>query len=436
MKLETVGNVIGFPDVNVRNAHAIRRAQGARPTGEESEKNGFLSLLRTNVENAEQLLLDHESAEERNLSDAESSRREEMLDIPFFGTLLGAVATKMASTSLQDGQVVQNLEMELSERSEITTKSGPRMISGQENAEVSALHRNRKSDFAVAEEIRHFQHSKKPENAVEILEVSGDETRKTLSLKDGNAWRGVAPVKSQFLSHDTISMNDESTPVAAHDHKASVKSAHGADLSGEEQSSPDENRKDASASAATFVEGMGTSGKASERTPSQQIADNIKAAIPLLYVENTAQGSTKSGTIRFKLHPENLGEIEVSLKMTGDKVEVSLVLERMEAARAISATQDDLRAGLSDQGLTLDLVDVSVGKLNRDVSPGPSGNQLPQSGQQSQNYQTNAGSFGAASQGRPGSYNRSATALEDENGNIQRQGGDRSARILRSGLYL
>ncbi len=55
MKLETSGNVIGFPGLAARG-HAAKHQQAAGMTDEQQAKSGFLSMLRSNLEDAEQLV--------------------------------------------------------------------------------------------------------------------------------------------------------------------------------------------------------------------------------------------------------------------------------------------------------------------------------------------------------------------------------------------
>ncbi len=180
--------------------------------------------------------------------------------------------------------------------------------------------------------------------------------------------------------------------------------------------------------------------KLTDKPPSQQIADNIRQAVPALQAQPPHNGE-KASTLRFKLQPENLGDIEVKLKIRGDKLEIGIVMERGEAAGAVRQAQDDLRKGLGEQGLSIDMIDVSVmARPVREASASSQSDLMQQGNQQPSRQDAQAGSSGGASYGRSGmqsgSQGNSGARREDGHGNLQRFAEEPAPRSVRSGVFL
>lgn len=444
MKVETSGNVIGFPDVNARGGYASRRKQGGEYPAEEAHSPGFLSTLRNNVENAEQLVSRLEPGEQLSIDESDASRREDMLDIPFFGTLLGAVATKMASASIMEqhrsaGQGTQLRIVEIARDIELDNSldEGGLPASGLGKAkrgEKDAELWSQSLDDVTGEGALEF-----PEAGIskvgDIQLLQTDPMR--LAARHGLRSTGA---KLDATSDDTdgLKLRASSQHEINRSQRLSNRDAMKTDVDTPDQdgSTQDETLAQEPESHAVGVDADTYSTRNSDRTPTQQIAENIKAAIPTLALSGQDRTLEKTGTIRFKLHPENLGDVEVTLKVRGDKLEIGIVMERSDAARVIMDAQDDLRSGLNVQGLSLEFMDISVGSFAREAGFGDQPDLSQQGGQQSLRQDSQAGTSGSTLQGRSGSQNKPDAWVEDGNVNSRRFVEENAPRILRNGLYL
>jgi flagellar hook-length control protein FliK len=449
MKLESAGNVIGFPDVAARNGHALKRKQGAESATEEQAKSGFLSLLRSNIEDAEQILSSLEPEETRTPADIEAAQRESLIDLPYFGTLLGAVATKMASASIDEapryrGGAVSDDSIQLIEIAREFIEFGE-PASSEESALATAEFSLEEARRATANSLAAAQEKGAKPSPVQVLEVTQQQPEATAANSlflpgevKGAGPKVAAPGHSSDQKRDIVAGEQDDAAgtvvpfrgTARAETKAENKSfdqgsSEGSDEGNNTQVMPPAIQGDADVFA----------NKVSDRTPSQQIADNIRSAMPAMQSQPVI-GGEKTGTIRFKLHPEHLGEIEVNLKIRGDKLEVGIVMERGDSAAAVRDTQEDLRKGLLEQGLSLEMVKVSVDRSIRETSAGGQSDLLQQGNQQPARQDSQAGSSGGASYGRSGTQRNLAAGGEDGNGNTQQTADQPPPRNIRSGVFL
>ena len=64
------------------------------------------------------------------------------------------------------------------------------------------------------------------------------------------------------------------------------------------------------------------------------------------------------GQVRLKMHPDDLGTVQLDMKITGNKVNASVIADSEEAARLLQEHLPDLRQRLESQGLTVDRLQV------------------------------------------------------------------------------
>lgn len=71
--------------------------------------------------------------------------------------------------------------------------------------------------------------------------------------------------------------------------------------------------------------------------------------------------TTRGGNITMKLHPEELGELKINLRMDDMRVKVEIVAQNQVVKDTIMQNVDNLREMLSRQNITIDRFDVSAG---------------------------------------------------------------------------
>jgi flagellar hook-length control protein FliK len=92
------------------------------------------------------------------------------------------------------------------------------------------------------------------------------------------------------------------------------------------------------------------------KTPVQEhIMNQVKEK--LAHYEPTSQG----GNITMKLHPDELGELKINLRMDAMRVKVEIVAQNQVVKDTIMQNVDNLRDMLSSRNITIDRFDVSTG---------------------------------------------------------------------------
>jgi flagellar hook-length control protein FliK len=92
------------------------------------------------------------------------------------------------------------------------------------------------------------------------------------------------------------------------------------------------------------------------KTPVQEhIMNQVKEK--LAHYEPAAQG----GNITMKLHPEELGELKINMRMDAMRVKVEIVAQNQVVKDTIMQNVDNLRDMLSSRNITIDRFDVSTG---------------------------------------------------------------------------
>lgn len=458
MKLETSGNVIGFPGIAARGNAAKRQHDLGMPD-EQQAKSGFLSMLRSNIEDAEQLVSSLEPGEERAPSELEASRREGMVDTTYFGTLIGAVATKMASASLGD-MPADEAEIPAVPSFQVIDKARQFLMDDDEAPDTAETAETGKAfGKALRNELAPPAMTEADDTApaptpVKVLELNlPEQAEAQANALKSNSFviqgepkiitpKGVGHSghdgKPDAVANETESSTGTVVPFRGALHADAKSDSRSSDQGASDQSDDQPDVQVQTASVQTDADLFTT--KAADRSPTQQIADNIRQAVPALQSQPLHNGE-KAATIRFKLQPENLGDVEVRLKIRGDKLEVGIIMERGDAAGSVRQAQDDLRKSLSEQGLTLDMIDVSLASRPvREASASSQSDLMQQGNQQPSRQDAQAGSSGGASYGRSGmqsgSQGNSGAGREDGNGNLQRFAEEPVPRSVRSGVFL
>ncbi|MBL8791156.1 MAG: flagellar hook-length control protein FliK [Rhizobiales bacterium] len=450
MKLETSGNVIGFPDVAARG-QALKRKLGAENAAEQEAKSGFLSMLRSNLEDAEQIVSALEPTEDRPSSESEASRREGMLDFHYFGTLVGAVATKIASVSLTDVPP-EGTEIPAVPSLQVIDKARQFLMDDDEiEVEAEGDVKAARPTLPEVLPLPEADEGEPVERPLKILEINLPEQARaeSVALKSNSfvvqgETKTIAP---RAMGHEKpadaqdVAVPEEDADNTVVQFRSTARSDNKGGSPSFEQGTDGPDDEIEAQPAAQTVQGdiEVFTNRPADKPPAQQIADNIRQAVPVLHAQ-PAQGGEKAATIRFKLQPENLGEIEVKLKLRGDKLEVGIIMERGDAAGAVRLAQDDLRKGLGEQGLTVELMDISVAARSVRETASTGQSDLMQQGNQSSRQDWQSGSTGGASHGRSGTQSggqgRAPAGREDGNGNVQRFAEEPAPRSLRSGVFL
>lgn len=455
MKLETAGNVIGFPDVAAKGGHGFEHQPDAETAADEQRQAGFFSMLRKNLESAEQIVSVLEPGEERPSKEEETFHREGLLDISYFGTLLGAIATKMAATPLRETPrnwqtTVSGLALKPTDMArEFAVHGRSEGEDGKIPPGVNALSQQFESAELSAFSVSRANHP--APNSVRVLEMSVPETAMIDAEESTPNWLvvqgNIRSIATRFSGNEPFPQqtrdaaeSEKGDPAQVVFHvRGPARTEVAADSKSFQRDSSDSSSNDALLQTAPEVMQVFDSalpGRTIDKPPSQQIADNINSAIFSIDHSRPLNSGEKIGTIKFKLHPENLGEIEVHIKIIGDKVEVGIVMERGEATRAVRQARDDLRVGLVEHGLSLEMFDVSVVRPVRETPVGGPSDMLQQGNQQSGWNDTSANASGDTFYSRSGNQSGSGNGGEDENDTIQHVVEESSPRRQRSGVFL
>lgn len=78
-----------------------------------------------------------------------------------------------------------------------------------------------------------------------------------------------------------------------------------------------------------------------------------------------------ANTMRLRLVPENLGDIQIEIQGTGDRLQVRLVSANPAVRDALESQMDDLKSALQKQGLALDNATVDGGSAGRNAPREP-----------------------------------------------------------------
>ncbi|WFU09517.1 flagellar hook-length control protein FliK [Rhizobium sp. CB3090] len=144
-------------------------------------------------------------------------------------------------------------------------------------------------------------------------------------------------------------------------------------------------------------------------------------------------------TLKIQLHPNDLGQVTATMRLSGDQLSVDLKVQTSEAYRQLHADQSHMVDALRAQGYQVDNITVSLAS-NADQQQSDSGRQSTSQGQSQQQSLLNQGQGGDA---RPKGQSYSGQQANGNDGN--RNTGERgmedsaagSAQRLRSGdVYL
>ncbi len=95
--------------------------------------------------------------------------------------------------------------------------------------------------------------------------------------------------------------------------------------------------------------------------------------------------STVVNTLKLDMHPDNLGPMTASMRLKGEELSVSVMVQTMDAYRQLNADHEGLVKALQSQGFTIDQVTIQiVPQMTTVERPDASGQFGGQSGGQSQ----------------------------------------------------
>lgn len=115
--------------------------------------------------------------------------------------------------------------------------------------------------------------------------------------------------------------------------------------------------------------------------------------------DTTAGGGRVLNTLKIQMSPIDLGNVTATLRLTGDELTVSLVVESSAAYRKLSEDQNEIVKTLRAQGFSVDQVQITIVSSDKTGSdPSQSGGQGQFSGQQSAQNGAQGGATNSRSQ--------------------------------------
>lgn len=415
------GQVIAFPSTTPSLAGGRDRthSEGGSSSNKNLAADEFLTVLRTNVAQAEGVVAGAKEEQSNDESEPDAQAREEMLETSFFGSFLGSVEERMAAFMLRQPTTARAA-------ADLGHASAANRVGGV-TAGTSRL-----SAAGQVAQLRLSGHTRVPGGqATSMISDSHGVARRSFSGGDMNLSRQEPAmmnpdIKVSELSWDEGSEAREGVTRSEHDSKLPVLEAVASNRSPElrhglvhQVNSRHRERQgewerpvsepvvhDATVPLSEVAELHSLDRRPEPTSAATQIAENIRtAASPAVDPRISLPGEIHK-SIKFKLHPEHLGDVEVRLQITGEKIAVSIKLERAEVATEIEQAKDDLCDMLDGCGIVVDFIEVGVSRSQREPLPAnqssmPTADALPN--RLDDQRDSAAGNNGDSHQGAPGS---------------------------------
>ena len=81
-----------------------------------------------------------------------------------------------------------------------------------------------------------------------------------------------------------------------------------------------------------------------------------------IFERNLKLGNNK---FEIEIKPENLGKIEISMEINGDKVDINMKVDNNSVANIITDSNSSLQKSLASQGLNLTSLNLSYNNQNK-----------------------------------------------------------------------
>jgi Flagellar hook-length control protein FliK len=116
-----------------------------------------------------------------------------------------------------------------------------------------------------------------------------------------------------------------------------------------------------SASSSRIIWSPVVSSATREPSASQQVATGVQQALRQVTDIDPTSVKLARGLVRIRLHPEELGGVEVTVRKSKSRLEVRVVLEREEAVRLMKDSQSELLRALTGVSQSASRVDLLIG---------------------------------------------------------------------------
>lgn len=448
MKSEGGGQVIAFPGskgqapyMHSRRGNDCGGLQDRRLEGE-----AFLQVLRSNIESAEEIAFGEQTGLKRVESEEDALRREELLEPGHFGTLFGAVeATAVLAMKAHVIPKMDASDAQSDPASSLLQVAGyapeGRAETGKSEKKVTLLKGGLQAMLAATGElppeaqvdadsilrVGQSQDQAMPRSALDImpLHIARDEPSQqhplhivARALADVSVIAGPLVGDGRQLGpgqDDSARSKRDGRPSQFPDDAAGLRAVDAVAAAAETDLMP------ALPEAASTV---------------RQIADNIRQAVPVTFTGPAPAQADQSRTIRFILQPENLGEVEIKIRLRGDNVEIAIQVEKPEAAKMIAVSQDELRSVLGEHGLRLETIDVGLGRAVRESGSSGQTDSQSQSNQQFQRQEQGAAGGSNGFRHRTGQPEWLQPAHQDGKEDAKPVSESNVRTAVRRGLYL
>ena len=91
-------------------------------------------------------------------------------------------------------------------------------------------------------------------------------------------------------------------------------------------------------------------------------SSNINQRMAEIFERNLKLGNNK---FEIEIKPENLGKIEISMEINGDKVDINMKVDNNSVANIITDSNSSLQKSLASQGLNLTSLNLSYNNQNK-----------------------------------------------------------------------
>ncbi len=454
MKLASNANVLAFPAPKTGNRTGVEDILGQIAGEDDTPGTAFLEALEASVSNAADLIEAAESdvPEQSTQGDGDPADYDGWVDYGFFGTLLGRVEAKYQE-ACQDLSTPKVVDQDI----EITDKKSKLLKAGAGEAQRLSLQAPETEESREGDPLSSASKPARAELSSPVV-IAFDPARMRAAAVQASAVANVAQA-----ANGAAKVSGDSQAPQEVEHPANVQGGpDGSDTAEARKSSPSarfefEPRQRFEAQLARKDEalprvsdgnvpsrnGAGDvaaqpvlTGLPGAQTPAAQISNNILQAVPMLARPLAGSLPDLAKSFRFKLHPEELGQVGVSLKLQGGKMTLTLSADEAAAADLLEADKEKLKAALTRAGAGIDVVEVSVVLATSETS---STREMarPQADGTPQGQQNLSGSHSNGSQRQRDTQANWARDIQHEDGSISVSRPARDgASDRRAGIYL
>jgi len=369
MSVAVGGNVLVFPGSQVGGKADADEGNLADAGGSDDPGNAFLEALQASVSSAEELIEATEASPDTQELPAEDSSENYSgwVDYAFFGTLFDRVEAKVQEAC--KNIAVASGEGVSADPAIDVERAGARVIALRGRA-VPGSGEDPSTIFNLVEsgdlpaQIKASQTS--AQTTVIPFDPSLGRARNAPPTAGGQPQALVAAEHAEATSADHVASIDADKRALSRllserlvgERRAETESRMERRAT-DETRLPSSGKTDSAVSTGTPL-AMTPPIAGAVPSPAAQIAHNILQSSPVL-MRPVFNGLTETAkSFRFKLQPETLGEVGVSMKLQGNKMILVLSADETAAKELLEADKEKLKAALSGSNTGVDVVEVSV----------------------------------------------------------------------------